>query len=171
MTEELSPRVFTADYTGRPGERTFFLQSKAETVSTFLIEKGQAQVLAERLRELLLLIDEKDTVTSTEPQRDPAFALDTPLEPEWRVGTIGLSYDDEQDTIAISMSPVTEESAEIETADDFEVRIHLRRDQVRSFVLHTLAVVGEGRPLCRLCGLPMDPDGHICPAGNGHRLG
>ena len=171
MTTELTPEIFTADYTGSPGERTFFLQSKGDVVTTYLIEKGQAQVLAERLRELLLLIDEGDTVTSAEPQRDPAFGLDAPIEPEWRVGTIGLSYDDEQDTIAVSMSPVSEEAPEIETADDFEVRIHLRRDQVRIFVLHTLAVVAEGRPLCRLCGLPMDPDGHICPAGNGHRLG
>ena len=171
MTLELNPEIFTADYTGRPGERTFFLQARSDAVTTYLIEKGQAQVLAERLRELLLLIDASDTITSTEPSRDPSFVLDTPIEPEWRVGTIGLSYDDERDMIAISMSPVSEETAEIETADDFEVRIHLRRDQVRGFVLHTLAVVGEGRPLCRLCGLPMDPDGHICPAGNGHRLG
>ena len=34
----------------------------------------------------------------------------------------------------------------------------------------TATVVNEGRPLCQLCGLPMDPDGHKCPASNGHRL-
>lgn len=171
MTTEITPTVFTADYTGTPGDRTFFLQSKGDSVTTYLVEKGQAQVLAERLRELLLLIDATDTVASAEPQRDPALALETPIEPEWRVGTIGLSYDDDNDLVAISMNPVEEEGAEIESADDFEVRILLRRDQVRGFILHALAVIGEGRPLCRLCGLPMDPDGHICPAGNGHRLG
>jgi uncharacterized repeat protein (TIGR03847 family) len=170
VTTDINPEIFTADYTGRPGERTFFLQSKAEVVSSYLIEKGQAQVLAERLRELLLLIDPDDTIAAAEPQRDPALELSTPVEPEWRVGTIGLSYDEEGDTVAVSMSPVTEDPAEIETPDDFEVRINLRRDQVRGFVLHALAVIGEGRPLCRLCGLPMDPEGHVCPAGNGHRL-
>jgi uncharacterized repeat protein (TIGR03847 family) len=49
------------------------------------------------------------------------------------------------------------------------VQFHLRRDQVRAFILHALAVVAEGRPLCQLCGLPIDPEGHICPASNGHR--
>jgi hypothetical protein len=46
----------------------------------------------------------------------------------------------------------------------------LRRDQVRTFVLHAQAIVDEGRPLCQLCGLPIDPSGHACPASNGHRL-
>ena len=31
-------------------------------------------------------------------------------------------------------------------------------------------VRGE-RPLCPLCGNPLDPAGHICPAMNGHRPG
>jgi glutamate synthase domain-containing protein 1 len=44
-----------------------------------------------------------------------------------------------------------------------------REEQARAFVLHALAVVAEGRPLCQLCGLPIDPSGHICPASNGHR--
>ncbi|MGH2730258.1 MAG: DUF3090 family protein, partial [Actinomycetota bacterium] len=46
-----------------------------------------------------------------------------------------------------------------------------RRDQARAFVLHALAVIDEGRPLCMLCGLPIDPTGHACPASNGHRPG
>jgi len=29
-------------------------------------------------------------------------------------------------------------------------------------------VVAQGRPVCPLCGQPMDPDGHFCPRANGH---
>jgi uncharacterized repeat protein (TIGR03847 family) len=54
--------------------------------------------------------------------------------------------------------------------EDFAVRFVISREQTRSFVLHALAVVSEGRPTCQLCGLPMDPAGHKCPASNGHRL-
>lgn len=174
MTEELRPEVFTADYTGQPGGRTFFLQSKAGELSrSYLIEKQQVQVLAEKVKELLLLVDEADPIVSTLPGRDPAFRLDVPIEPEWRVGTIGLSYDEPDEAVIISMQPAEEldETDEPPEIDTFALRVVLRRDQARSFALHALAIIGEGRPLCQLCGLPMDPDGHKCPSSNGHNLG
>jgi uncharacterized repeat protein (TIGR03847 family) len=62
-----------------------------------------------------------------------------------------------------------EEDEEDATGDEIAIRFVLRRDQVRTFILHALAVVAEGRPICQLCGLPMDPGGHNCPASNGHR--
>jgi uncharacterized repeat protein (TIGR03847 family) len=66
--------------------------------------------------------------------------------------------------VLLQEAPVGEEP---EMEED-SVRLMLRRDQARMFVLHALAVVGEGRPICQLCGLPMDPSGHLCPASNGH---
>lgn len=180
---DIAPEVFSADYEGEPGRRTFFLHSKTEegTVS-FLVEKQQVAVLAERMRELLLLIDSQDTVRSTNPERDPALTIVLPAEAEWRVGAMGISYDEEEDVFAVLLKRVEdegEEEAEAEAEavaraedepDAFDVRFLLRRDQVRAFVLHTIAVVDEGRPICQLCGLPMDPAGHKCPASNGHRL-
>ncbi len=176
MPSETAPQVFTADFTGEPGQRTFFLQARSEEggVFTYLVEKQQVMVLAEKLRELLVLLDQSDSILAANPARDPAFKLEPPLEPDWRVGTIGLSYDEVGDRVVVSLQPV-QESAEPEEVgppelEDFAVRYLLRRDQVRAFVLHALAVVGEGRPLCQLCGLPIDPEGHLCPASNGHRV-
>jgi hypothetical protein len=34
---------------------------------------------------------------------------------------------------------------------------------------HGAAVAERGRPKCRYCGNPIDPQGHMCPAMNGHR--
>ena len=34
----------------------------------------------------------------------------------------------------------------------------------RAFVQRTRQVVRSGRPLCPLCGEPMDDDGHVCGA-------
>jgi uncharacterized repeat protein (TIGR03847 family) len=143
-------------------------------LSTYLVEKQQISILAEKLREILVLVDQTDTVLSAVPERDPAFGLEVPLEPDWRVGAIGLGYDENSDRVIVSMQPVEqdeEEPVEPPEPEDFAVRYMLRRDQVRAFVLHALAVVGEGRPLCQLCGLPIDPSGHACPASNGHRAG
>jgi uncharacterized repeat protein (TIGR03847 family) len=171
MSIEMTPLVFTADYVGEPGERTFYIQARdgARTL-TYLVEKQQISLLAEKFRELLMMIDEKDTIRNTPPTRDPALTLEGPLEPEARLGTMGLAYEEDDDLVIVVMQPVSE----VEEDDDLveredTVRLMIRRDQVRSFILHALAAAGEGRPICQLCGLPMDPDGHVCPASNGHR--
>ena len=175
---EVQPEIFVTDYTGRPGERTFFIQARGDQGTfTYLVEKQQVVILAEKLREVLVLLDQTDTVLSTTPGRDPALRLEAPIEPEWRVGTIGLSYEEDADLVAVALRPASEEEEETEQVEtpseeeEFPIRYLLRRDQVRAFVLHSMAVIGEGRPLCQLCGLPMDPDGHNCPASNGHRAG
>jgi uncharacterized repeat protein (TIGR03847 family) len=174
---DVTPEIFTADYTGQPGERTFFLQSRSEAKTlSYLLEKQQVAVLAEKMREVLLLVDPEDPIAGSTPERDPLMALSAPIEPEWRVGTIGIAYAEDADRIVLSMHPVEEREQEeiaepiVPEPDDFAVRFVMTREQTRSFVLQALAVVSEGRAICQLCGLPMDPGGHKCPASNGHRL-
>jgi uncharacterized repeat protein (TIGR03847 family) len=73
------------------------------------------------------------------------------------------------DNVVVIMQEAEEEGEEDPVPEAIAgLRLRLRRDQVRSFVLHALAVVDEGRPICPLCNLPMNPEGHDCPAGNGH---
>jgi uncharacterized repeat protein (TIGR03847 family) len=140
---------------------------------TYLVEKQQVSVLADKLRELLVMVDPADTVAGAEPARDPALALTEPTEPEWRIGMMGLTYEEADERVLVLVRPIDEQAEDeepsLEDDDAPGVQFHLRRDQVRAFILHSLAVVAEGRPLCQLCGLPIDPEGHICPASNGHR--
>jgi uncharacterized repeat protein (TIGR03847 family) len=166
--QDIVPEVFTADYVGEPGHRTFYLQIRTgSATSTLLAEKEQVAVLADKLRELLVLVDSSDTVLAATPARNPALALSSPIEPDWRVGAMGLAYEEDADRILILVQQASEE--EQDESAEAEVRVAVRRDQARAFVLHALAVVAEGRPLCQLCGLPIDPSGHVCPASNGHR--
>jgi len=51
------------------------------------------------------------------------------------------------------------EQADIEPAEMLVVRIPV--GTARAFAKRTLEVVGAGRPICPLCGTPMDPDGHV----------
>jgi uncharacterized repeat protein (TIGR03847 family) len=175
MNQDFTPEIFTADYTGRPGARVFYIQARGDFGSvTYLVEKQQVAVLADKLRELLVMVDAADTVAGAEPARDPALALTEPTEPEWRIGMMGLTYEEAEQRVLVLVRAVEEQTPDEEPVlDDDEdepgVQFHLRRDQVRAFILHALAVVAEGRPLCQLCGLPIDPEGHICPASNGHR--
>jgi uncharacterized repeat protein (TIGR03847 family) len=165
---EITPEIFTTGYTGTPGHRAFYIQARTDTDTlTYSLEKAQVSVLAEKLGELLLMIDREDTISGAQPVRDPALETDL-TEPEWRVGAIGLAYDEEADLISLFIEPNTGDEEDVAESETDAVRFLLRRDQVRSFILHAMAVVAEGRPLCQLCGLPMDPEGHSCPASNGH---
>jgi uncharacterized repeat protein (TIGR03847 family) len=169
MNEDLTPEVFLADYVGEPGKRMFFIQAVAgPEMRTFQIEKQQVLLLTEKLSEMLLVVDPEDTIKSTMPGRDPVLTPVEPIEPLWRVGTIAIAYEEDPDRVVILLQPgLTGEEDEAEEPDG--TRFYLRRDQVRAFILHANAAADEGRPLCQLCGLPMDPDGHACPASNGHR--
>lgn len=163
---ELSPDVFTADYAGEPGHRTFYIQARVgSSVMTYLLEKGQVSVLAEKLGEMLLAIDPEDTIKGATPARDPALLAEA-QEPAWRVGSMGLGYDPDADRIMVVLNEIEPDEDDPEPAGSVE--FSLRTDQARSFILHATAVVAEGRPTCPLCGLPMDAEGHRCPASNGH---
>jgi len=169
---ELTPEIFTADYVGQPGQRSFYVQARDSSAThSYEIEKQQVVALAEKLREVLVLVDQEDTVLATEPARDPGLALEPPLEPDYRIGTIGLAYDESSDVVLVILQPVDAEEPEEEAIIESDVgdRVLLRRDQVRAFILHAASILSEGRPTCQLCGLPIDPEGHRCPASNGQR--
>lgn len=171
-SRDITPDVFTADYVGEPGRRTFFLQWRdANETTSLAIEKQQVAILADKLRELLVMVDNKDTIRAATPARDPGLSLQQPADPQWRIGTMGLAYEQEEDVVIVLAQPIegAEETESDEAEEESGFRFLLRRDQVRAFVLHALAVVAEGRPTCQLCGLPIDPEGHVCPATNGHR--
>ena len=60
-----------------------------------------------------------------------------------------------------------EELTEPEPDEIFLVR--LTAGWARAFVARARNVVGAGRPDCPFCGIPIDPDGHLCVRANGFR--
>jgi uncharacterized repeat protein (TIGR03847 family) len=55
------------------------------------------------------------------------------------------------------------------TREPERIRFWATREQMLSLARHGAAVCAAGRPRCQLCGNPLDPEGHQCPALNGHR--
>jgi uncharacterized repeat protein (TIGR03847 family) len=53
--------------------------------------------------------------------------------------------------------------------DPDRVRLWATREQMLALSRQSAAVASRGRPTCQFCGNPMDPEGHWCPAMNGHR--
>lgn len=42
------------------------------------------------------------------------------------------------------------------------MRVKMPVGTARAFARRTCEVVNAGRPLCTLCGRPIDPEGHTC---------
>jgi len=156
----------TVDAVGEPGERTFYVQIQAgPLIVTLLAEKEQVRLLAEALLQLLGTLPEVDEGVAPDAE---ALALEGPLEPEWRVGEMAIEYEEANGSVEIV---ITEIEAEDEDATQIGARARfvVSRAQARALALHALEVVAAGRPRCQFCGYPLEPDGHICPAMNGHR--
>jgi uncharacterized repeat protein (TIGR03847 family) len=173
------PDRFVAGAVGQPGERTFFLQARdGRRMTSVGLEKFQVTLLAERLGELLDEVLRRSGGTASVPAVAPADLsdeepLDQPVEEEFRVGTMALAWDPDDERVIIEAQEVTEdEEEETEIGADEPViavlRVSITAGQARAFADRALKVVAAGRPPCPLCGLPLDSAGHICPRQNGH---
>lgn len=164
-----SPDVFTAGTVGPPGQRVFYLQVREDALTiTLRCEKQQVAALAEYFDGLLEDLEPA-------PYRLVAadLALAEPIHELWTVGGIGVAYDEPNDRVVVVFEELSETEDEEEDAGDDEdsdataaVKVQLSRAQVSAFVRHSRELVAAGRPACRFCGLPIDPDGHPCPRMN-----
>jgi uncharacterized repeat protein (TIGR03847 family) len=181
------PERFVAGTVGPPGERTFYLQARGGgRLVSVVLEKVQVSLLAEKLEELLAEAHQRfalelPTTSTSPPDNEP---LDNPVEEEFRVGTLGLAFDVEDNSViieAIAADETAEFDTETDDADDEDeapaisddldrLRVRLTPAEVRDFIDRARRVVAAGRPPCPLCGQPLDPSGHLCPRHNGfHR--
>jgi uncharacterized repeat protein (TIGR03847 family) len=175
------PERFVAGTVGQPGERTFYLQASGSgRLVSVALEKVQVAILAERLEELLEEVRRRgvgDVPVVAPTELEDTAPLDSPVEEEFRVGSMGLAWDGEDALVVIEAlaQQETENEAElVEPLADVEegpdaLRVRITADAARAFIKRAERVVAAGRPPCPLCGLPLDPEGHICPRQNGHR--
>ena len=174
--EFAEPDVVVPGAVGQPGRRTFFLQARQGSVTaSFKVEKQQVAALCEYLGGIL---------ADLPPIGGPDLAAPVPaLEPDsltWVVGRLAVAYEEADDRIVV----VAEEFLDI-ADDDLEAldlddpatllaagydpataRFSLTRAQVAAFIAVGEDLVRSGRPPCRLCGQPIDPEGHACPRLN-----
>ena len=177
------PERFVVGTVGQPGERVFFLQARAGArVVSVALEKMQVAALAERLNELLETVRRQLGPGGPVPAVPPGDLADNepleqPVMEEFRVGTMGLRWDgdDELVTIGAQGQSDSDTDEEVDPLDDDEadgpdvLRVRISPAYARAFVQRAQRVVAAGRPPCPLCGLPLDPAGHVCPRHNGHR--
>lgn len=165
---ELNPVSFlTVGTVGPPGQRTFYLQGgRGSQTVTLKIEKEQAALLASSMETFL------EELTEQHPSETRAvdesilqdMRLREPVEELFRVGNMGMGFNETADQIVLVAYELVDEDDEPDV-----VSYWASRRQMRALVTHAREVVTAGRPICGNCGRPMEPEGHFCPNRNGHR--
>ena len=178
------PERFVAGTIGEPGARAFYLQASGfGRVTTVALEKQQVGALAERVEELLDEVLRRTAGSAAVPavapvELDDDGPLELPVVEEFRVGTMALAWDGDTEQIIIEAQAVTddEDDADEDLLADAEpkdgpdlLRVRMSGAAGRAFAKRAAALVASGRPPCPFCGLPLDPEGHICPRANGYR--
>jgi uncharacterized repeat protein (TIGR03847 family) len=166
---ELNPiNRITADAVGEPGHRTFYIQARrGGSVVTLLCEKEQVQALAVAVQQMLDELKTKYPKGANFMQITMDMSLEEPITPEYRVGQMGLGYDEDHDLIVLVARELVPEDVNEEEAS--VARFFCSRAQMDALVRQAMDVVSRGRPVCPLCQKPMDKDvEHFCPRSNGH---
>ena len=182
--------AFATGAIGQPGERTFYLQIRADGRTVCVkCEKTQVAELSRHMRGMLS--DLPDTGSA-----DTASAwLSSPVEQDFVLGSIGLGIDRAASRMVIQleeMQIIDEDALGFDDDDDLDddeiaaaleslfddegddesegsstvVRVLLTAAQARAFCDVADQVVTAGREPCRWCGAPKDPAGHACPRMN-----
>jgi len=150
-----APDRFSVGTSGPVGQRVFLLHfAQGPVTATVKVEKQQVAVLASYLGRIVRELGRPGHLPD-----DLDFDVD--VEPDWVVGTIGVSYDEDADRLVV----IVEEAGDEGTV----ARVAVTREQAAAFAIRATGLVEAGRPPCPLCGLPLDPSGHDCPRTNGHR--
>jgi uncharacterized repeat protein (TIGR03847 family) len=179
--------TFTAGTVGVPGQRVFFLQARADRqVVTLKCEKQQVAALGQFLERLL-----QDLPAPDETPLSTALELLDPVEPIWVAGQLAVAWEPAIDRFVVVVEELDEtvvgelddpaDPAQDVSIDPMEtpglldalgsvergsLRLELTRGQALAFCGRAAELVAAGRPACRFCGLPIDPDGHPCPRMN-----
>ncbi len=161
-----------AETFGEPGRRTFrlVLKAGAANISVWL-EKEQLFQLGASLQEAVRRL-------SIEQQGGHS----SPAGPEWSGEELSLEFKARQMLLKYETSgnafyleahegdgEASEQDSE-QDRDEASVSCGLSVSQSAQLAEEAIKICAAGRPPCFLCGLPIDPEGHVCPRANGHAV-
>jgi uncharacterized repeat protein (TIGR03847 family) len=159
---------------GEPGKRVFMLQAaRGLTQQTWILEKEQVIAMGRGSYELLAQIGQhemtrellgKGPLAASSPEFNEAMALQ-PDEAAFRIDpqSMTMRYDEDRNLVEVSFAEQMEEGE----GDPSTVQLWVTPRQLAALGVQGMKVVAQGRPICPLCGHPIEPEGHQCPSSNG----
>ncbi len=157
--EFTSVSKLAAEAFGEPGNRTFRIQvDSASSTASIWIEKEQLFQLALAIQQMMASLPEDDDPASDPPADREAPGL-TSL--DFKVMKLVLGHDTGRRLFVLDAHDEADE-------EQATIRVWADKRQIQDFSEGALRVCASGRPLCPLCGRPMDGEGHRCARVNGH---
>jgi uncharacterized repeat protein (TIGR03847 family) len=153
-------RGIDAQAFGQPGQRTFRLRiigGAAESGSLWM-EKEQMQALSLALKQMLSQLE-----YHAEPPPADVGEFPVVADHDFRIGRMGMGFNASDRTVVLYTYEIG-----VEDEDDPTLRVRLTQEQCASLGVQLDDIIAGGRPLCPLCGMPMEPAGHACVRSNGH---
>jgi uncharacterized repeat protein (TIGR03847 family) len=139
---------------GEVGSRLFLFQVReGRRLAIIKCEKIQLAALAEWISQVIGELGRPGHLPDD-------FSLEAEYEADFVAGDIAVSLDEEAQAIDVTMESIEEDSS---------LSVRLTREWAAGLAIAIVRLVEAGRPLCPLCGGPLDPKGHDCPRTNGHR--
>lgn len=150
-----------AEAIGVPGARRFRLQITGSmgSAASVWMEKEQLAALGEGIETVLRDEGYQYQRLPLDDAEPPAVFPSAP-DIDFRAGRLSLGLDRSRERLVVIAATGEEGGDEVQCAVDYR-RSHELRRQIAE-------VVSAGRPICRLCGGAIDPDGHVCVKTNGH---
>jgi uncharacterized repeat protein (TIGR03847 family) len=184
MSVDLGPaRILGTEAIGQPGKRRFRLYTQGPAGSAVMwMEKEQLNSLSLALDRAMAQITDGQVLrieASREQRAQPApMPADFPRYPthEFQVGQLTLAYDEQNTMFVLSAVPIeivlergVEQDVEILADDEEAITFRFTQQQAQQLSSTIVAVVRSGRPVCPLCGTPLEGGPHACVKQNGHR--
>ncbi len=160
----IEPKTF-----GEPGRRTFHLAIEARQAHvTVWLEKDMLLQLGLRLQESIQSLPSEGRERPGQPV-DEEWTGET-LALDFKAGQMALEFDGDKNSFGLTAYEVEDPGAEEPNAEASSVRFWITIGQASTLAEEALRICAAGRPPCFLCGLPIDPEGHVCPRANGHTV-
>ncbi len=155
---------------GEPGQRTFNLVLESgEARCTVWLEKEQLFQLGVYLQEAMQSLSDEDKARQSE-DKEPAWSGGG-ISLDFKVGQVMLNYDQDSNSFRmLAYEREDEEATENASEETSSVSFWISLQQAGTVSEEALRICAAGRPRCFLCGLPINPDGHVCPRANGHTV-
>lgn len=182
MSTDLGPvEVLGAEAIGQPGQRRFRLFARSRRGSAIMrMEKEQVHQLSIIIDQFLAQLTQGQ-ILRTEAQAGglqktrTSMPVNFPRSPDhdFQVAELRLNYEEERAMfllvaipLEIIMEPGEEPVAQIHEED--AVSFLFTQQQAQELTSTIAVIVPAGRPVCPLCGIPLDGNPHACTRQNGH---
>lgn len=152
-----------AEAIGAPGERTFRVRARAGANRAALwMEKEQLAALGQAISRLLA---ERSRARGRPAEPAPEVLNFGEPDVELQVVRLGLDFLADTERVVI----LADDREALQQGDTPAFRMEITRAMALRLIEDIPAIVAAGRPVCPLCGRPLEAGGeHFCPRTNGH---